>query len=184
MVLFMPQVGGKLSDRFGGGRVSLALLIGMILGGGFLVAVSTHDDLPRGPADPVTFLTMVGYIAGFIALFILSGAGKGSVYKLTPSVFEARSRELNVSDAERRHWARVRSATLIGFAGALGGVGINLALRQSYDSAGTETPAFWIFLVCYIGAAILARVRYARQPRTLAPTPLPLRPTAEVPVNT
>lgn len=30
---------------------------------------------------------------------------------------------------------------------------INLALRQSYDSVGTETPAFCIFLVCYLGAA-------------------------------
>jgi MFS transporter, NNP family, nitrate/nitrite transporter len=156
-------VGGKLSDRFGGGRVSMALLSCMILGGGFLVAVSAHDDLTRRPGEPVTLFTLASYIIGFIALFIFSGAGKGSVYKLIPSVFDARSAELSVSDAERRQWARVRSGTLIGFAGAfgaLGGVGINLALRQSYQSAGTETPAFWIFLVCYVFAAILAWARY------------------------
>jgi NNP family nitrate/nitrite transporter-like MFS transporter len=129
---------------------------------------------------------MVGYIAGFIALFIFSGAGKGSVYKLIPSVFDARSRELKVNDTERRHWVRVRSGTLIGFAGAfgaLGGVGINLALRQSYDSAGTETPAFWIFLVCYLGAAILAWVRYARPQTMFAARPLQ-PPIPEVPVST
>ena len=178
-------VGGKLSDRFGGGRVSLALLSCMIAGGGFLVGVSTHDDLTRGPGGPVTLFTMVGYIIGFIALFIFCGAAKGAVYKLIPSVFDARSRELNVNDAERRHWARVRSGTLIGFAGAfgaLGGVGINLALRQSYDSAGTETPAFWIFLGCYLGAAILAWVRYARPQAMFAAGPL--QPIPEVPVST
>jgi MFS transporter, NNP family, nitrate/nitrite transporter len=55
------------------------------------------------------------------------------------------------------------SGALIGFAGtlgALGAMGINLVLRQSYLSAGTQTPAFWIFLVCYIGAATLTWARY------------------------
>ena len=176
-------VGGKLSDRFGGGRVSVALLICMIVGGGFLVVVSTHDDLTRGAGKPVTLFTTVGYIGGFIALFICSGAAKGSVYKLMPSVFDARSRELNGDDTERRQWARVRSGTLIGFAGAfgaLGGVGINLSLRQSYDTAGTETPAYWIFLACYVVAAMLAWLRYAR-PRAV-PAPRPLRLIEEVPV--
>lgn len=181
-------VGGKLSDRFGGGRVATALLSCMILGGGFLVAVSAHDDLTRGPGDRVTPFTMVGYIVGFIALFIFSGAGKGSVYKLIPTVFEVRSRELCVSDAERRHWARVRSGTLIGFAGAfgaLGGVGIELVLRQSYNRAHTETPAFWIFLGCYIVAAILVWVRYGRLPHpSPAPAPAQLPTVAEVPVST
>jgi MFS transporter, NNP family, nitrate/nitrite transporter len=178
--------GGKLSDRFGGGRISLALLSCMILGGGFLVLVSSHDDFTRREGDPVTGFTMAGYIIGFISLFIFSGAGKGAVYKLIPSVFDARSRQLNVSEAERRHWARVRSGTLIGFAGAfgaLGGVGINLALRQSYDRAGSETPAFWIFLGCYIAAAILAWARYVRRHDNVTPAAVTLQPTVEVPVN-
>ncbi|BBZ42865.1 MFS transporter [Mycobacterium parmense] len=177
-------VGGRLSDRFGGGRVSVAMLGCMVLGGGYLVVVSTHDDLTRDAGQPVTGFTMAGYIVGFIALFIFSGAGKGSVYKLIPSVFESRSRDVGASDAERRQWARVRSGTLIGFAGAfgaLGGVGINLILRQSYDSAGTETPAFWIFLVCYVGAGLLAWARYVRPQPTLAAPPL--EPTDEVPVT-
>jgi NNP family nitrate/nitrite transporter-like MFS transporter len=54
------------------------------------------------------------------------------VFKLIPSVFEARSRSLDADESERRHWARTHSGALIGFAatvGALGGVGINLTLR-------------------------------------------------------
>lgn len=77
---------------------------------------------------------LVGDIAGFIALFIFCGVGKGSVFKLIPSVFAERSRALDLDDTECRHWERVRSAALIGFAGsfgALGGMVINLALRES-----------------------------------------------------
>lgn len=158
-------VGGKLSDRFGGGRVVFGVFAGAIVAGGLLVAVSTHNDLTGASDGSFTTLTMVGYVSGFIALFTFCGAGKGPVYQLIPSVFEARSHTQGLNDDDRRDWARVRSSSLIGFAGAfgaLGGVGINVALRQSYDTTGTATPAYWIFLLCYIAAATLSWLRYAR----------------------
>jgi len=162
--------GGKLADRMGGGSVSLAIFTGMIAAAVLPVGLSTYDDHTRGPSHiygPPTTTTIVGYVAGFIALFILAGMGNGSVFKLIPSIFEARSRSLNAGEAERRHWARSMSGALIGFVaavGALGGVGINLALRQSYLSTGTETSAFWIFLASYVVAAILTWRRYVRRP--------------------
>jgi hypothetical protein len=91
----------------------------------------------------------------------------GSILKLIPSVFEARSRSLDVSEAERRHWSRTKSGSLIGICsavGALGGVGINLALRESYLRSGTETSAYWMFLASYVVAAILTWMRYVRRP--------------------
>lgn len=160
--------GGRLADRRGGGRVTFAVFVGMILAAGILVATSTHDDHTPGP---VSATTVVCYIAGFIALFTLAGMGNGSVLKMIPSVFEARSRTLGLSEVERRHWSRSHSGALIGFAtavGALGGVGINLTLRHSYQSHGTETPAFWIFLVSYCAASILTWMVYVR-PRPPAP---------------
>ncbi|MDT5115901.1 MAG: transporter, family, nitrate/nitrite transporter, partial [Mycobacterium sp.] len=48
--------------------------------------------------------------------------------------------------------------------GTLGGVGINLALRQSYVSTGTMTSAFWIFMAFYLFAAVLTWIRYVRRP--------------------
>lgn len=158
-------VGGKMADRFGGGHVTLSVFAAAIVAGGLLVGVSTHDDLTRGPGGPVTLHTTIGYVIGFVALFMICGAGKGAVYKLIPSIFQERSRTLKCGDHERRDWARVRSGALIGLAGsfgALGGVGIDLALRQSYDSTGTETPAFWTFVACYVLAAALAWARYVR----------------------
>ena len=79
------------------------------------------------------------------------------------------------------------SGALIGFAGtlgALGAMGINLALRQSYLSAGTETPAFWCFLLIYVGASILTWVRYVRPQDQRLDTPVSQEPPAREPVTT
>nr|WP_165608989.1 nitrate/nitrite transporter [Mycolicibacterium fortuitum] len=156
--------GGKLADRIGGGRVTLAVFGGMILAAGLLVAISMTDDHTAGAANG---LMMVGYVIGFIALFLLSGLGNGSVYKMIPSIFEARSHSLQVSEQERQRWSLSMSGALIGFAGAigaLGGVSINLALRQSYLSSGSATTAFWIFLAFYLVASACTWFRYVRRP--------------------
>lgn len=160
-------IGGWLSDRLGGGRVTLAALAGMIAAGGFLVGVSSRQDVIGGPGGPKTILTMAGYIAGFIVLFIFCGVGKGSVSKLIPTVFAARCRTLDVSEEQRRHQQCAMSGSVLGLAGALGALGAtvtNLVLRQSYLSTHTETPAFVSFLVCYVGAALLTWARYVRPP--------------------
>jgi MFS transporter, NNP family, nitrate/nitrite transporter len=91
----------------------------------------------------------------------LRGIGNGSVVKLIPSVFEARSRSLDAGEAQHRHWSRAKSGSLIGICsavGALGGFGINLALRESYLRSGSETSAYWIFLASYVVTAEPARV--------------------------
>ena len=156
--------GGKLADRIGGGRVTLWVFAGMILGAGALVGVSTLHDHTRGPAGAAM---LGGYVVSFSALFLLSGIGNGSVYKMIPSIFEARSRSLGVTEAERVAWSRAMSGALIGFAGAvgaLGGVGINLALRQSYLSSGSATSAFWAFLGFYLLASVVTWAMYVRRP--------------------
>ncbi|WP_420109742.1 MFS transporter, partial [Mycolicibacter arupensis] len=157
-------VGGRLADRLDGSRVTLAAFGGLFAASGLLVTVSTMDGNRSGPTSGAI---MVGYVVGFVALFIVSGIGNGSVYKMIPSVFEARSRRLDMRETERRQWARAMSGALIGFAGAigaLGGVGINLALRQSYMTSGSATAAFCIFLVGYVVAGALTWLRYVRRP--------------------
>jgi MFS transporter, NNP family, nitrate/nitrite transporter len=155
--------GGRLADRIGGGRVTLAVFCSMILAAGILVSASTFGS----HAGRVSAMTMVGYVIGFVALFVLSGIGNGSVYKMIPSIFEARSLSLQVDESERRQWSRSMSGALIGLAGAigaLGGVGVNLALRQSYLHNGTATAAFWAFVLFYVAASALTWAIYVRRP--------------------
>ncbi|QNI05320.1 NarK/NasA family nitrate transporter [Mycobacterium kubicae] len=158
--------GGRLADRVGGGRITLAAFCSMILAAGILVLASTFGDHVTGP---VPAATMIGYVVGFVALFILSGIGNGSVYKMIPSIFEARSHSLALDETQRQQWSRSMSGALIGLAGAigaLGGVGVNLALRQSYLSSGTATAAFWVFVLFYLGASVLTWAVYVRRPLT------------------
>jgi nitrate/nitrite transporter NarK len=63
---------------------------------------------------------------------------------------------------------------------ALGGVGINLALRQSYLSSGTETSAYWIFLASDVAAAILTWMVYVRRPASVPGVPETLLTAAPV----
>jgi MFS transporter, NNP family, nitrate/nitrite transporter len=171
--------GGKLADRIGGGRVTLAVFCSMILAAGILVSASTFGS----HAGRISAATMVGYVIGFVALFVLSGVGNGSVYKMIPSIFEARSLSLQVDETERRQWSRSMSGALIGLAGAigaLGGVGVNLALRQSYLHSGTATAAFWAFVLFYVAASVLTWAIYVRRPLEVT---VPVTPEAASPAD-
>jgi MFS transporter, NNP family, nitrate/nitrite transporter len=162
--------GGRLADRVGGGRVTCAVFVAMMASAATLIVVGTVEDPHAGP---VSRSTMAGYVACFIALFILAGLGNGSVYKMVPTIFETCSRSLDMSESEQRQWSRLISGIVIGFVagvGSLGGVGINVALRQSYVSTGTMTSAFWIFLAFYVFAALLTWFRYVRRPLVAAPS--------------
>ncbi|ORA09784.1 nitrate/nitrite transporter [Mycobacterium arosiense] len=155
--------GGRLSDRLGGGRVTMGVLFAMAAAVGGLIAVSAHADSRSGPLSAAT---TTGYIIGFMALFVLCGIGNGSVYTLIPAVFEARSHSMKLVEAERRHWVRAMSGVVIGIVaaiGTLGGVLINLALRQSYLSTGSETTAFCFFLSCYLIGSTLTWSMYVRR---------------------
>lgn len=168
--------GGRLADRIGGGRVACAVFVAMVLSAGMLITVGSIEDPHAGP---VSGSAMAGYVACFIALFTLAGLGNGSVYKMIPTVFETCSQSLDMDETEQRQWSRLISGVVIGFVagfGSLGGVGINVALRQSYVSTGTMTSAFWIFLSVYVFAAALTWIRYVRRP--LAPAPAGNAPDA------
>ena len=76
---------------------------------------------------------------GFIALFVLSGLGNGSTYKMIPGIFQAKALARGLTGEEAAAYGRRLSGAsmgLIGAVGALGGLGINLAFRQSFLTVG------------------------------------------------
>jgi len=148
--------GGKLADRIGGGKVTLYVFVAMIFAAGILVGAGMLDD--AAPGAP-TGGQLAAYVIGFILLFILSGIGNGSTYKMIPSIFEAKAQgKEGWSREEKASWSRSMSGALIGFAGAvgaLGGVFINIVLRASYvGDAKSATNAFWVFLGFYVVCAV------------------------------
>jgi len=161
-------LGGKLADRIGGGKITLYTFVAMALATAVLVAASSRADGNSGVATGAVLSTL---IASFIAVFVLTGIGNGSTYKMIPAIFAARSRALverGGSEGEAVTWSRTMSGALIGIAGAvgaLGGVAINLVLRASYGGAArSATNAFWVFLVFYLVCALITWGVYLRRP--------------------
>jgi NNP family nitrate/nitrite transporter-like MFS transporter len=113
------------------------------------------------------------YVVAFLALFGFSGIGNGSTYRMIPAIFKQKAdAEFGTGTAAAANWARRVSGAVIGLVsaiGALGGIGINLAFRQSFGSLATGTPAFVGFLVFY---ALCCGLTYAVYLRPAAdPTP-------------
>ncbi|MFE5703364.1 MFS transporter [Rhodococcus koreensis] len=159
-------MGGKLADRIGGGKITLYTFVAMALAAAVLVTAGTVDDGTPGAA---TAGVLVAFVVGFITLILLAGIGNGSVYKMIPSIFEAKAQGLEgLSRDAKAAWSRAMSGALIGFAGAiggLGGVGINLVLRASYGgTAKSATMAFWVFLAFYLACILVTWFVFLRRP--------------------
>ncbi|GGN38663.1 nitrate/nitrite transporter [Streptomyces fuscichromogenes] len=147
-------VGGWLADRYGGARITLWNYVGMAAATALLVVASMQKSLPM-------------FVTVFIVLFALSGLGNGSTYKMIPGIFQAKALAKGLAGDEAAAYGRRLSGAamgLIGAVGALGGVGINLAFRQSYLSYGSGTGAFVAFLVFYGLCFAVTWAVYLRRP--------------------
>ncbi|MHB1137441.1 MAG: MFS transporter [Microthrixaceae bacterium] len=153
-------VGGRMADRFGGAAVTLVVFLAMFAGAGVVLVASLQQSLPL-------------FIVAFTLLFVLSGLGNGSVYKMIPSVFRslsARAVEGGQAPAAAAAVATRRSRALIGLGGAVGafgGVLVNLALRQSFLGAGDGNAAYIGFMGYYLAGAALTWFAYVRAGRML-----------------
>jgi MFS transporter, NNP family, nitrate/nitrite transporter len=157
-------IGGRLADRIGGAKITMGCFVAMVLATGILVIAGTRSDAHAGK---ISHGIMVADVVGFILLFLISGVGNGSVYKMIPAIFAAKSLALkDFPPSETLAWERSMSGALIGIAGAvgaLGGVGINVVLRASYAGAQkSATTAFWVFLAFYLVCLAVTWLAYVR----------------------
>ncbi|MET8767977.1 nitrate/nitrite transporter [Streptomyces sp. NPDC004658] len=154
-------LGGWLADRYGGARITLWNYVGMAAATAVLIVASMQKSLPL-------------FVSVFVVLFVLSGLGNGSTFKMIPGIFQAKALAKGLEgEAAVAHGRRLSGASmgLIGAVGALGGVGINMAFRQSFLSYGSGTGAFVAFLayygVCFaVTWAVYLRRTGARVPAT------------------
>ncbi|MCK7623923.1 MFS transporter [Streptomyces sp. RS10V-4] len=155
--------GGWLADRYGGARVALGAFAALGAATGVVLAASGLRSLPL-------------FLAGFTALFVVSGAGNGATYKMIPAVFRVRAARRGLSGAAATASARRLAGAamgLIGAVGALGGLGVDLAFREAFAATGSGVPAFAAFLVCYAVCGAVTRCVYLRRPVRGGPAPEP-----------
>ncbi|GAB7185828.1 nitrate/nitrite transporter [Kitasatospora sp. Ki12] len=152
----LRPVGGRLADRYGGAAVTLCTFLGMGAGTAVVLVASRAGSFPL-------------FLGGFIALFVLSGIGNGSTYKMIPAHYQAVARAAVVAGAEpaaAEADSRRRSAALIGLAGAIGafgGVLVNLAFRQSFLASHNGDAAYLGFLGAYLLCSVLTWAVWLRR---------------------
>ncbi|WP_435106990.1 MFS transporter [Nocardiopsis synnemataformans] len=150
-------VGGRVADSLGGARVTLWVFLAMAACAAVLVLSVQAAQLAL-------------FIGAFAVMFVLTGLGNGSTYKMIPSLYAARAEDA-VAAGEPREQAlartkRVASSVLglIGAVGALGGVGVNIAFRESFAATGSTAPAFAAFGAFYLVCAAVTWAVYLRRP--------------------
>ena len=164
-------LGGWLSDRLGGARVTLGVFVGMAAFTGVAVAgVSGHS--------------FVVFFAAYLVIFALSGMGNGSTYRMIPAIFATLGRR---AGPHARLDFKRRAAAVIGIAGAIGAFGgflIQVVFRQASLGVAdlvkaAETPAqklavaqahadwslgaLWVFLGAYLLFAAVTWAMYVRR---------------------
>ena len=137
-------LGGLLADRIGGAIVTFWNFIVM---GAATVGVMYFVEVKE----------FTGFLAMFLVLFIATGIGNGSTYRMIPSIFrEQKLREAKGSgEADRAlavNAARIESAAALGFIGAIGACGGYLIPRgfgASIAATGGPHLALEIYLAFY-----------------------------------
>ena len=143
--LFRP-LGGLLADRWDSARVSLAVFALMIPAVGAVAWAVRSGSLGA-------------FLGVFLVLFVLTGVGNGSTYRMIPSIFGRSSR------ADRVGAARQTAAALgiVSAIGAYGGFLVPRAIGMSVSRTGGIEVALVGFACFYAVCGAITYVAYARR---------------------
>ncbi|TDC07156.1 MFS transporter [Nonomuraea longispora] len=125
-------LGGWLSDRYGGAKVTFWNFA--VMGCGALAVWAA-----------IASAVFPAFFAAFMLLFVTSGVGNGSTYRMIPAIFTTIERS-----AEGGRRATSSALGLVSAVGALGGFFINRAFGASYAAVGGAGAALAAFVLFYL----------------------------------
>lgn len=149
---------GWVSDKYGGGRVTFWVFVGMIVGvAGVLFFLGIKDQ-------PGAFW---GFFGSFIFLFFVTGVGNASTFQMIPVIMRQEMNHLmpgTEADVRTRQ-ADKESAAIIGFTSAIAAYGaffIPKAYGSSIAMTGGPEAALWGFLFFYVSCLVITWQVYTR----------------------
>ncbi len=159
-------LGGWLSDKLGGARVTLWNFVAMVLG-----ILGVLAFLPRG-GDAGNFY---GFLAMFMVLFFAAGIGNGSTFRMIPVIFlsERKRNTFRAGGTPQETFvaaANRDAAAVLGFASALGAFGgffIPMFYGASISMTGGASAALNAFIVFYLACIGVTWWFYARKNASL-----------------
>jgi NNP family nitrate/nitrite transporter-like MFS transporter len=151
---------GWLSDRFGGGRVSVVVYLTMIAAVlGIIYFLGIKDQ-------PGAFW---GFFAMFLILFAATGVGNASTFQMIPIMFATlRQRALEpvgVDQEQIRREASKEAAAVIAFSSAIAAYGafwIPRSYGTSIAATGGPEAALWCFIAFYVVCVAVTWWYYVR----------------------
>ncbi|MEO6263693.1 MAG: NarK family nitrate/nitrite MFS transporter [Luteimonas sp.] len=158
----MRSVGGWLSDKFGGAVLTFWVFALMIVG--------VFGVLHFLPSDGVGG-NFYGFLASFMGLFVLTGIGNASTFRMIPVIFRTlhERRSANADEAGKAAATRqagIESAAVIGFSSAIGAYG-GFFIPKSYGSSiamtGGPQMALYGFIVFYLSCLVITWWWYFRR---------------------
>ena len=146
--------GGKLADRFGGSIITVAAFVFMAIAGFAAVQGVQSENLPL-------------FFVSFMMLFLITGLGNGSTYRMIPSIFN-RLRDADGEPGEERTLDFKRQSAgavgIISAIGAFGGFAIPFVYKWSREAfEGSIVPALQIYIGVFLLMAALTWVFYLRK---------------------
>jgi MFS transporter, NNP family, nitrate/nitrite transporter len=152
-------MGGWISDRWGGARVTFWSFVVMTIGAGG-VLYSVRGDQPGGFA---------GFFAASLLIFTAAGIGNGSTFRMIPIVFldlHASGPRARVPLEAARHDAEREASAVLGFTSAIGAYGgffIPLAYGYSIERTASPEAAVWALVAFYLSCIVVTWWYYARR---------------------
>ncbi|MFC7610764.1 NarK family nitrate/nitrite MFS transporter [Teichococcus aestuarii] len=149
---------GRLTDRVGGGRISLWVFVAMSLGTlGILYAIGMKGSASAFPA----------FFGSFLFLFAASGVGNASTFQMIPAIMRKEVARLNPGRpaAELVKQADKESAAIIGFTSAVAAYGaffIPKSFGSSIAATGGAELALYGFLGFYVSCIAMTWWFYTR----------------------
>ncbi|MBI4292533.1 MAG: NarK family nitrate/nitrite MFS transporter [Betaproteobacteria bacterium] len=149
MGALIRPLGGWLSDRLGGAKVTFWNFIAMAAGVIGVLAFLPHDGQGGN---------FYGFLAMFMLLFLTAGIGNGSTFRMIPVIFlNQRQREAagrgRQAEEQAIGEANREAATVLGFASAIGAYGgffIPMGYGTSISMTGGPAAALYGFIVFYV----------------------------------
>jgi NNP family nitrate/nitrite transporter-like MFS transporter len=171
-------LGGLLSDRVGGARVTLAAFL--VMAAATLCAITG-----------VNSHSFTVFFTSYMVIFLMAGVGNGSTYRMIPAIFATLGRRAG-ADQETRLSFKRQTAAVIGIAGAVGAFGgflIQVVFRQAslgvsalvkaadtpaekaaiaHAHADWSVSALWVFVGAYAVLAVMTYAFYLRRGSALS----------------
>jgi NNP family nitrate/nitrite transporter-like MFS transporter len=162
----LRPLGGWLSDRLGGARVTLWVFGAMIA-----AVLLVLNSLPQETVTGAPFGgSLAGVLLGFAVLFAAAGIGSGSTFRMIPLIFVRARLEQAGADpaaAERaRREGHGEAAAALGLTSALGAYGgffIPKSFGTSIALTGAPLAALWVFVAFYFSCIAVTWWFYARR---------------------